>query len=80
VRDLIFATLVAKMLWRSGLNPFWTIVHLFTAHGHIADTRKALQYMAQSASIPTCLYIKEIRLHNNKREKSGQSILVESFS
>ena len=69
----MFGTLVPKMLWRSGLNPFWTIVHLFTAHGHIADASEALWYMAQSTYLPICIYIKEIRLHNNKREKSGQS-------
>jgi hypothetical protein len=76
----MFGTLVPKMLWSGGLNPFWTIVHLFTAHGHIADARKAMQYMAQSSIIPICIYIKEIRLHNNKREKSGQRFGFDSFS
>ena len=36
--------------------------------------------MTASTWQPTYIYIKEIRLHNNKREKSGQSLLVERFS
>jgi len=36
--------------------------------------------MVASTWQPTYIYIKENRIHNNKRDKSGQSFLVEKFS
>ena len=44
------------------------------------DARKAIQYISPSTWRPLYIYIKEIRLHNNKREKSGQSLDVERLS
>jgi hypothetical protein len=60
--------------------PKLTIVYHLSTGGHIVDARKAIQNMTASTWQPTYIYIKENRIHNNKREKSGQSLLVERFS
>ena len=60
--------------------PFRTLVHHLSTGGHIVDASQALYYMALSTYQPICIYIKEIRLHNNKREKSGQRFVTEKLS
>lgn len=44
------------------------------------DALRGIYNMSSSTWQPTYIYIKENRIHNNKREKSGQSILVERLS
>ena len=56
--------------------PFLPIVYLFTAGGHIVDALKGIYNIGSSTWRPLYIYIKEIRIHNNKREKSGQSVCM----
>jgi len=44
------------------------------------DALQGICYIVVSTWRPLYIYIKEIRIHNNKREKSGQSLDVERLS
>jgi hypothetical protein len=54
--------------------PKLTIVYHLSASGALVDARKPLYYMTASTWQPLYIYIKEIRIHNNKRVKDGQSL------
>jgi hypothetical protein len=56
--------------------PNLPIVYHLSTSGHIVDARKAIQYISLSTWRPLYIYIKENRIHNNKREKSGQSVYM----
>jgi len=56
------------------IYPKLTIVYHLSTSGTLVNARKPLCNMTASTWQPTYIYIKEIRIHNNKREKSGQSL------
>ena len=51
-----------------------TIVNFLTPSGRYQDARKPLRYMSPSTWQPTYIYIKENRIHNNKRVKDGRGL------
>jgi hypothetical protein len=59
---------------------FLPIVYHLSTGGHIVDALRSIYNMSSSTRQPLYIYIKENRIHNNKREKSGQNILVERLS
>lgn len=59
--------------------PKLTIVYHLSTSGTLVNARKPLRYMTASTWQPTYIYIKENRIHNNKREKSGQGFCFSSF-
>lgn len=69
-----------RLVENPSFYPKLTIVYHLSASGALVDALKPLCYMPASTWQPLYIYIKEIRIHNNKRVKDGQSSVMENKS